>query len=603
MFASLGPVLESSFAQAVLFNTLTYAYFFGFVFVAAWLLSSRRNATLLPWLGLFAYALTSPLTIGSVVVVAASAAHTLALYRFTPSTGPTVRVALASSVGNLMGAAWLTHRLESTDPVSAALGGLGIALPSAPIYALPFTVAATAVALAVATILLTAVRVRLLFILGASYVFYAHWDYRFLPLIFGSSTIDWLLGNAIAREADPRRRRRWLWATVALNLGVLGIFKYFDFGIDAARVALETLGFHPPPLALELTLPIGISFFTFESMSYVIDVYRRHIPPHPSYVQYLSFVAFFPHLVAGPIVRPRDLLPQLADEPRFSSAEASEGIFLIAVGLVKKVAIGDYLALNLIDRVFDAPAHFSALEVYAALLGYSVQIYCDFSGYTDIAIGSALLLGIRFPLNFDAPYTSQNIQEFWRRWHISLSTWLRDYLYVPLGGNRRGSFRTYVNLMITMLLAGLWHGASFTFVLWGGLHGVALAFNRFTERLRGSPARPRLPASRAVACILTFHYVTFAWVLFRADTFQAACDVYAQLGTGATHTPNLHPPILAVLALGLGSHFIPDGLFRRIRDGFIALPAPAQAGGLFLTALALREIASADSLPFVYFQF
>src|SRR6201992_3166849 len=231
-------------------------------------------------------------------------------------------------------------------------------------------------------------------------------------------------------------------------------------------------------MTLEIALPVGISFFTFESMSYVIDVYRGDIEPHPSYLEYLAFVAFFPHLVARPIVRPRNLLPQLPGPPVFEPAAASRALFLIALGLLKKVAISDYLSINLVDRVFDAPAQFSALECYAAVLGYAVQIYCDFSGYTDIAIGSAALLGVRFPKNFDSPYKSASIQEFWRRWHISLSTWLRDYLYIPLGGNRRGERRTYLNLMAVMLLGGLWHGASWNFVLWGAIHGGMLAFER-----------------------------------------------------------------------------------------------------------------------------
>jgi D-alanyl-lipoteichoic acid acyltransferase DltB (MBOAT superfamily) len=282
-----------------------------------------------------------------------------------------------------------------------------------------------------------------------------------------------------------------------VNLGVLSIFKYADFAVDSVSKVLATFGVEASHEPLGILLPIGISFFTFESMSYVIDVYRGDIKPQKSYLEYLSFVAFFPHLVAGPIVRPRDLLPQLAGGARFSSAEASEGMFLIALGLVKKVAIGDYLALNLVDRVFDAPLHYSALECYAAVLGYAVQIYCDFSGYTDIAIGSALLLGVRFPLNFNAPYKAKNVVDFWRRWHISLSTWLRDYLYVPLGGNRKGPSRTYVNLMVTMLLGGLWHGAAWNFVVWGGLHGAALAVTRFWHNRRGSQTQAGRRSSRA----------------------------------------------------------------------------------------------------------
>jgi len=451
----------------------------------------------------------------------------------------------------------------------------------------------------------SAQRVRVLFLLAASYFFYAQWDWRFLPLIFASSTIDWLLGHAIHRAKTPVTRRRWLIGTVILNLGVLAVFKYLDFGIESARAALLALGFHPPELALRIALPVGVSFFTFESMSYVIDVYRGDIEPHESYVEYLTFVAFFPHLVAGPIVRPRDLLPQIASPPRWSDGAASEGLFLIATGLLKKVAIGDTLALGLVDRVFDAPAQFSAVECYAAVLGYAVQIYCDFSGYTDIAIGCALLLGIRFPKNFDSPYVARSIQDFWRRWHISLSTWLRDYLYVPLGGNRKGPVRTYVNLMLTMLLGGLWHGASFTFVVWGGLHGAALAVNRLFTRAREQAGKAEsTSALRTVLSIfVTFHFVCFAWVFFRSETFRQAEGMLRQLATLTTHHANLPPRILAVLAVGLVTHALPDRIVLTVRDGFARLPAPAQGLALFAVAVTLREMESAEQVPFVYFQF
>jgi alginate O-acetyltransferase complex protein AlgI len=446
-------------------------------------------------------------------------------------------------------------------------------------------------------------RLRLLFLLAASYFFYAQWDWRFLPLIWASSTADWLLGNAIARASTPRSRKLWLAGTVVLNLGVLGIFKYFDFGVESARAMLASLGYHPPDIALRIALPVGISFFTFESMSYVIDVYRRDIEPHPRYTEYLAFVAFFPHLVAGPIVRPRDLLPQLAGEPRFSDRDAAEALFLVAVGLVKKVAIGDYLAVNLVDRVFDSPLTHSALECYAAALGYAVQIYCDFSGYTDIAIGSALLLGVRFPKNFDAPYQAEGITDFWRRWHISLSTWLRDYLYVSLGGNRRGRARTYVNLMLTMLLGGLWHGASWTFVVWGGLHGAALAISRFVRDLRGPDAPVFTPWTRPFRVFVTFHFVTACWILFRAESFGVAWNYFGQLTTLTSFQTTLDPRVLAVLAVGLASHYVPRGAYEAARERFMALPAVAQGAALFLAALVIREMASADAVPFVYFQF
>jgi alginate O-acetyltransferase complex protein AlgI len=428
-------------------------------------------------------------------------------------------------------------------------------------------------------------RTRVLFLLGASYVFYAHWDWRFLPLLFASSSVDFWLGGAIGRATSPRRRKALLWATITLNLSVLAIFKYFRFGVDSARALLTSVGLDVPQTTLEIALPIGISFFTFESMSYVIDVYRRKLEPHGSYLEYLCFVAFFPHLVAGPIVRPRDLLPQLAAEPRWSAEDGSRGLFLIALGLTKKVAIGDYLALNLVDRVFDAPAQYSSLECYAAVIGYALQIYCDFSGYTDIAIGSALLLGIRFPTNFDAPYKAANVVEFWHRWHISLSTWLRDYVYVPLGGNRRGTARTYVNLMLTMLLGGLWHGASWTFVVWGALHGAALVATRAFQHLRHArlpplPAAPPPPwrrhALHALAVVATFHFVCLCWIFFRAESFGKARQLLEQLAQLSSFHPNLPASVLAVLVLGGVSHFVPERLFALGRERFATSPALVQ---------------------------
>jgi alginate O-acetyltransferase complex protein AlgI len=457
----------------------------------------------------------------------------------------------------------------------------------------------------VSWLLARARKLRVLFLLLASYVFYARFSVKLLPLIFVSSSVDFFLGRAIGKATDARRRKLLLVATVVLNLGLLGVFKYLRFGIDSTRAVLSSLGYHPSPIAIEIALPVGISFFTFESMSYVIDVYRKDIEPHPSYLEYVTFVAFFPHLVAGPIVRPRDLLPQLSSAARFDATRASEALFLIAIGLLKKIAISDYLSTNLVDRVFDAPAQFSALECYAAVLGYAVQIYCDFSGYTDIAIGSAALLGVRFPKNFDSPYKSASVQEFWRRWHISLSTWLRDYLYIPLGGSRKGPARTSVNLMLTMLLGGLWHGANWTFVAWGGLHGTALAVGRARERARERRGDPRTASGlqRILWTLVTFHFVCFAWIFFRADSFTGASRMISQLATLTTFHPNLPPMLLLVLAVGLSSHFVPERWYAWARDGFVRLPAPTQGLALFAAAVLLRQFESADAVPFVYFQF
>jgi D-alanyl-lipoteichoic acid acyltransferase DltB (MBOAT superfamily) len=459
-----------------------------------------------------------------------------------------------------------------------------------------------AVAFVVTWLCAHARRLRLLFLLGASYFFYAQSGARFLALIWACSTADFLLSHAIGRAHGVGRKRAWLLLTVAMNLGVLAYFKYASFGLDNARAVLSALGIAVPSFALSITLPVGISFFTFESMSYVIDVYRGELKPHRSYLEYLTFVAFFPHLVAGPIVRPRDLLPQLAAAPKWEENQASAALLTIAIGLLKKLAIADYLGLNLVDRVFDAPTQYSALECYVAVVAYAVQIYTDFSGYTDIAIGSAALLGIRFPPNFAAPYQAHDIVDFWRRWHISLSTWLRDYLYIPLGGNRHGRLHTYANLIATMLLGGLWHGPKWTFVIWGGLHGVALALNRaFRERvgdwLASSPTR------RLISTACTFHFVLFAWIFFRAESFRAARAVIGELSTLTTYHPNLDLRVLAVLAFGLGVHFLPQRLEAWLRARFCALPGLVQGLALFAVLLLVRRMASAEAVPFVYFQF
>jgi len=285
--------------------------------------------------------------------------------------------------------------------------------------------------------------------------------------------------------------------------------------------------------------------------------------------------------------------------------EMTDGMYLIATGLIKKVAIGDTLAINLVDRVFDAPLQFSGLENYVAVVAYAIQIYCDFSGYTDIAIGAAQLLGIRFPINFNAPYQATDIADFWHRWHISLSSWLRDYLYISLGGNRKGPLRTYVNLTLTMLLGGLWHGANWTFVVWGGIHGVALAATRAFQRWRGE--RKALAERgwlwRALCVFLTFHLVSAAWIFFRAETFSKAALMFSRIASGTTYHPNLPPLVCWTLLAGLALHFTPVRWDRAVRRRFVRLPAPVQGLCLLLAAVILRQMASTEAVAFIYFQF
>ncbi|AKT36255.1 O-acyltransferase [Chondromyces crocatus] len=523
----------------VLFNTLDYAWFFALAFVGSWALA------------LLAGAVRRPLS----------------------ATG-------GSSTTGAGGNSGTTDDETQAPGRNRALGWLGSSWP------------------------------RVIFLLALSYTFYSFWNWKYLPLIFGSSTVDFFLARAIGREERPRVRKALLVVTVVLNLGFLGFFKYWNFAVENVHTVRELLAGAPVSAfdTLKVTLPpVGISFFTFESMSYVIDVYRREMPPHRSYFRYLLFVAFFPHLVAGPIVRPRDLLPQFERMPTLTRDEAGEGMFLVAVGLLKKVVLSDQLAINLVDRVFERPENYSALEVLAGVYGYAAQIYCDFSGYTDIAIGSALLLGVRFPKNFDAPYQATDLADFWRRWHISLSTWLRDYLYIPLGGNRMSEWHTYRNLMITMVLGGLWHGASWTFVFWGFLHGLGLGVTRAFQRSRAKAgkqsAKGRPFPIRAAMVLLTFHYVCFAWIFFRAPSFKQAMLVLKQLATMTTFHPNLPGILVGLLAVAIGCCYVPRALYERIRHGFTVLPAPLQGVVLFLVAVVLHEAASAAAVPFVYFQF
>jgi alginate O-acetyltransferase complex protein AlgI len=472
---------------------------------------------------------------------------------------------------------------------------------------------------------------RALFLVGASYVFYFYgtwdaakdepvplpplgWALLCLGVIFVGSTIDFFVGRALGRVKRRAARNALLLTSIVYYLGVLAVFKYWNFAADSFASLFAALGTHVRVTHLRLVLPFGISFFTFETMSYTIDVWRGELPPAKRYLDYLLFVCFFPHLVAGPIVRPHQMLPQLAADPRADAAMQARGLWRIATGLAKKIVLGDFLAQALVNRVFATPERFTALEVLLAVYGYAAQIYLDFSGYSDVAIGSAALFGYELPENFDAPYRSQNLQEFWHRWHISLSSWLRDYLYKPLGGSRDGALRTYRNLMITMVLGGLWHGASWNFVVWGTLHGGALAVTRMWQRWRKrhraaardahdahDPATN--PLGHVLATLATFHFVCLAWVFFRAPTFAHAMLALAQLGRGGWSMDHITAKVVPAIAVALALHFVPKEWETRARETFVRTPAVAQ--GLFLAAaaLAVHLAATAKAEPFVYGQF
>ncbi len=439
-------------------------------------------------------------------------------------------------------------------------------------------------------------------LLGMSYFFYATWNPRFLALIFATSTQDYAIGRLLGRASRPAARRALLAASVAVDLGVLGVFKYFNFFAESLAALLAAFGIAAEPWHLELLLPVGISFYTFQTLSYTIDVYRGRLEPTRNYIDYLLFVAFFPQLLAGPIARASGFLPQLRKVPALASARASRAVFFIGVGLIKKIGIADVLGAHLVNPVFSNPEMYSAVEALAAVYGYTFQIYADFSAYSDIAIGSAALLGFELPRNFDAPYRAASLREFWQRWHISLSSWLRDYLYIPLGGSRHGPVRTYLALIATMFLGGLWHGAAATFVVWGLIHGCALVATRVVQR---SGLKDAIPAAlrRALGVALTFHVVAAAWVFFRAPSFDVALAVFRAIGSMDLSAANLAAPALVALALAVATHAVPNGWCEKIVSVFHKIPAPFQAVLLVGAIVAVRKIASVDVAPFIYFQF
>ena len=439
-----------------------------------------------------------------------------------------------------------------------------------------------------------------LFMLSASYFFYGSWDWRFLGLLAFTTIVDHSVGGAIHRSEDPKRRRRLLILGVIVSLSVVALFKYYDFFASSLINLFRTFGIDLPLPILNVILPVGISFFTFQSLSYTVDIYRRKLEPVPL-LDFAVFVSFFPHLVAGPIVRGSEFLPQLKERHDPRRVQGASAFGLIAAGLFKKVVVANTLATSLVDPVFASPQNFSAMEVLAGIYAYAVQIFADFSGYTDMAIGLALLLGFRFPQNFDRPYTATSLQDFWRRWHMTLSRFLRDYLYVPLGGNRNGRAATYRNLMLTMVIGGLWHGAAWTFVLWGALHGVGLSIERWWgER------RPHLEAGTSLRIwgrrLLIFHVVCLGWVLFRSDSVTTAGTVLSRLGEWGP-APAVTPAVVALVVGTIAVQYLPADLRLRVRTAFSQLrpvTMAAMLGGLLLVIDALGPEGVA---PFIYFQF
>jgi len=430
-------------------------------------------------------------------------------------------------------------------------------------------------------------------LLAASYVFYAAWDWRFCGLMAGVSVVAWAAGLA--------QRTRWaatarIAGLIAL-LGTLAVFKYFNFFLLSAQQGLEALGLARDMGWMRVALPVGISFYTFQAISYVMDAARKEIEPRRSFWDVALYISLFPQLVAGPIVRARDFLSQLDAPKPVDASMRGEAVTLIVLGLFKKMVVANYLAVMLVDPVFAYPQGQNALTAVAGTLGYGAQIYCDFSGYSDIAIGLALLLGYRFRRNFDQPYRAASLREFWRRWHISLSEWIRDYLYVPLGGGRGGPARRSAALMTAMTLSGLWHGAGWTFVAWGVLHGAALLLERARRSSMGAAPRPAGWAA-------TFVVVMLLWIPFRAPDAEAAWALLASLLRIEGEAPAaLTASALGLLAIGLGLNLTPPGARDRTALALARAPAAAQAAALAAGAALCFALAQEGVAPFIYFQF
>ena len=452
---------------------------------------------------------------------------------------------------------------------------------------------------------------RTLFVLAFSYYFYYKSSGFYFFLIAIVTCSDYIIASILSRTRSRFGRKSLVALSLLIDLGLLGYFKYTNF-FGQLWSEMSGMSWHN----MEIFLPVGISFFTFQSLSYTIDVYRRKIEPVGSLLDYAFYVSFFPQLVAGPIVRASDFLPQMR-KPIFVSREMlGHGFWYIIIGLFKKAVISDYISVNFVERVFENPMQFSGIENLLGAYGYGMQIYCDFSGYSDMAIGLALLMGFHFNINFNNPYKSTSITEFWRRWHISLSTWLRDYLYISLGGNRKGKFRQYINLFITMLLGGLWHGASLNFVLWGGAHGIALVIHKIWMSITRGWKLVDTKFWKFIMAIFTFHLVIFLWIIFRnADLTCSGLFQHGECGnTGLMISQiftSFHPElfidvvagywqVFALIFLGYVLHMIPSQWCKR---AFVKMPVIFYAVALIVLIVVIIQVKTSDIQPFIYFQF
>ncbi len=442
----------------------------------------------------------------------------------------------------------------------------------------------------------------------------------FFSLLILSTVVDYLAAKLIFASGRRAIKRLGVWISLVVNLGVLAYFKYSFFLIDLVNrvfhTSLEKVNYLASWTNMlagthfdisTIILPVGISFYTFQTISYTLDVYRGKLEPVNNILDFGFYVSFFPQLVAGPIVRAASFIPQLYQEFRLSRAEFGHAVFLILSGLAKKMLVSDYISIHFVDRIFQDPSAYTGVENLLAVYGYSLQIYCDFSGYTDIAIGLALLMGFRLPVNFNSPYKAENLSDFWRRWHISLSSWLRDYLYIPLGGNRKGKLRTYVHLFVTMLLGGLWHGAHIRFVIWGGLHGIGLALHKLWQNLVHVPER-KTRFRRFLSVFFTFHIVTFLWIFFRAASWDASISMISQMIHHLQAAQFLavfkaYLPVFLVMIMAYVLHWLPGNLKEQARGIFIQSPLWLKILAVLVLVLLIAQMKSAQVQPFIYFQF
>ncbi|WP_224244557.1 MBOAT family O-acyltransferase [Hyalangium gracile] len=447
--------------------------------------------------------------------------------------------------------------------------------------------------------------VRMSVLLIASLFFYTVWTPLPVLVFFWCAAFDHLIVKGLARAKSPGVRKALVTASVVSNLGLLATFKYAELFRETARSLLAPLGVAVREEPFGLLLPIGLSFLCFQAISYVVDVYRGKASADHSYLEHLLYLLFFPRVVSGPIVRASELLERFREVPTLTAEDGGRALYRIAVGLVKKMVIADVLGSGLVDPVFADPAAYTSAECLMAAVAYTFELYFDFSGYSDIAIGAATLFGFTFPENFARPYLAKNLFEFWNRWHMSLSSWLRDYLYIPLGGNRRSKPRVLFNLMTVMVLGGLWHGADWRFAVWGAVHGVGLCATRIWWWIRGGrPEAESVGVVRtAVGMLLTFTVVVLTRIVFRAPNMSHAAEFYSRMMLLMPGLANVSLLVWVMLAVAVVSHMVPMKLYDLGGTIFVRLPAPVRAVALVALGLGIRHLTSVEARPYVYLQF